>query len=387
MAKQKKINISIILGTRPEATKLAPVILELRAHPEQFNVEVIATGQHREMLPQALGVFGIKPDVDLDIMLPKQSLEHITSAALARLEEVFNARKLDLILVEGDTTTVFAASLAAFYHRVPVVHLEAGLRTDDSYSPFPEEINRRLTSVLASVHLAPTTAARANLLAEGHDRRKIYVTGNTAVDAVLWCAAQPAPALPSVIEQAGKFILVTSHRRESWGEPLARTCRALREIARRFPEFPIIYPVHPNPIVRQTADKILGKEKRVHLLDPLEYMPFVHAMKRAHLILTDSGGVQEEAPSLNKPILVLRDNTERPEGLTAGTSRLVGTDSERIIAETTRLLTDEKAYNAMARAKNPFGDGRAARRVREAILHYLGLRPRRPVDFNPSRGS
>ncbi len=375
------VDIAVILGTRPEATKLAPVMLELRNPPRQFRVRIIATGQHRDMLPQTLGIFGLRADMDLDIMRPQQSLEHITSAALNGLEPVFRSSPPDLALVEGDTTTVFAAALAAFYHHVPVAHLEAGLRTRDRYNPFPEEINRRLASPLASLHLAPTWEARDNLLAEGHTPKSIYVTGNTAVDALLWAAARPCPPLPKAAQKAGRFILVTCHRRENWGEPLQRVCQALQQVARLFPDVEMVFPVHPNPLVRKIAGQALGKEARIHLLEPVEYLAFVHLMKKASLLLTDSGGIQEEAPALDKPVLVLREKTERPEGLVAGTAKLVGTDPTRIVREVSRLLSDKKAYDAMARAKNPFGDGKAAKRIRQAILHFLGLRTRRPADF------
>jgi UDP-N-acetylglucosamine 2-epimerase (non-hydrolysing) len=378
-------HITVILGTRPEATKLAPVILELRRPPRQFQVEVIATGQHKELLLNALGIFGLVPEKNLNIMRPGQSLEHITAAALGKLEPVFLKSKTDLVLVEGDTTTVFAAALAAFYHHIPVAHLEGGLRTDDIYNPFPEEVNRRLTSVISTVHLAPTPEAKENLLKEGHRPGAIYVTGNTAVDALLWAASRPAPPLPEVVEKAQKIILLTSHRRESWGKPIRRTFATLKKIARRFPEVEIVFPVHPNPQVKQAAQEILRGAARIHLLEPLDYLPFVHVMKKAHLILTDSGGIQEEAPSLNKPILVLREKTERAEGLAAGTARLVGTDPACIIGEVSRLLTDKSAYARMAKAANPFGDGKAAQRVRKALLHYFGMRDRRPRDFAPRR--
>jgi UDP-N-acetylglucosamine 2-epimerase (non-hydrolysing) len=381
----KSKQITIILGTRPEATKLAPVILELRRPPRQFEVTVISTGQHRELLLNALAPFGLKPDKNLNIMRPGQSLEHVTGATLARLEPILQEAKSDLVMVEGDTTTVFAAALAAFYRGRPVAHLEAGLRTDDIHNPFPEEVNRRLVSVISTIHLAPTEEARNNLLREGIAPRAIYLTGNTAVDALLWAAAAPAPPLPEIVEKAKKFILVTSHRRESWGKPMRGTFAALKQIARRFPEVEIIFPVHPNPRVRQAAQAVLGGARGVHLLEPLDYLPFVHVMKKAYLLLTDSGGIQEEAPSLHKPILVLRDKTERGEGIAAGTARLVGTDPERIVREVSRLLEDRRAYEKMAQAASPFGDGRAAPRVRQALCHYFGLRKTRPKDFNGPR--
>jgi UDP-N-acetylglucosamine 2-epimerase (non-hydrolysing) len=376
-----KLKIMTILGTRPEATKLAPVILELRRFPEQFSVQVVSTGQHREMLPQSLAIFGLVADTDLDIMQPKQSLEHITQAALAGLAPLLADCRPDLVLVEGDTTTVFAASLAAFYQRIPVAHLEAGLRTDNRYSPFPEEINRRLAAVLAALHLAPTQPAQANLLREGYAADTIYVTGNTSIDAILWAADQTSPPLPAEAEGSQDYILVTAHRRENWGEPLTRICEALRQISSRFGETEILFSVHPNPRVREVAEKLLAAAPHIHLLSPPDYLTFVHMMKRARLIITDSGGIQEEAPALHKPVLVLRESTERPEGLVAGTARLVGADPEKIVSEATRLLTDREAYAAMARAVNPFGDGRASARVRQAILHHFGVIADRPVDF------
>lgn len=377
---QHPLNIMIVLGTRPEATKLAPVILELRRFPAQFNVQVVSTGQHREMLPQTLGIFGLAPDVDLDIMQPRQSLEHITSAVLSGLDRALSQDNVDLLLVEGDTTSVFVGALAAFYKHIPVAHLEAGLRTDDIYNPFPEEANRRLASVLSTIHLAPTLDAKQNLLREAIPTERIYVTGNTSVDAVLWAAEQPAPSLPDIAQTDRKIILVTAHRRENWGEPLQRICTSLVEITKRHNDAEVLFALHPNPIVRETAASILAGADRIHCFPAPEYLTFVHLMKRAHIMLTDSGGLQEEAPSLDKPVLVLRENTERPEGVAVGTSKLVGTDPQTILHEVGTLLTDETAYRTMAQTPNPFGDGHASERVRLAILHHFGLADH-PQDF------
>jgi UDP-N-acetylglucosamine 2-epimerase (non-hydrolysing) len=366
---------------------LAPVILDLRAHPEQFRTTVVATGQHREILDQALSLFGIEPDDDLGVMTRRQTLDQITIRILKGMREVLERLGPDVVLVEGDTTTVLAAGLAAFYAKIAVGHVEAGLRTEDRYNPFPEEMNRRLAGSLAEMHFAPTPAARENLLAEGVDPRRIFVTGNTVVDALRDMARRPAP-LPEKIEAAlaepgARLLLVTAHRRENWGRPLQEICRALRDLAARHPEARIVYGVHPNPVVRDTARAILGRTPRVHLLDFPPYSVFVSLLQRADLVLTDSGGVQEEAPALGKPTLVLRTNTERPEGVAAGVAKLVGTQRGTIVREASRLLEDRRAYAKMARAANPYGDGRAAARIRRAIRYHLGRQARRPADFAP----
>jgi len=377
----------VVLGTRPEAIKLAPVILDLRAHPADFRTTVVATAQHREIMDQALSLFGIKPDHDLGVMTRRQTLDQITIRILRGMRPVLERRRPDLVLVEGDTTTVLAAGLAAFYAKIPVGHVEAGLRTRDRYNPFPEEMNRRLVGALAEIHFAPTRRARENLLAEGVEPRRIFVTGNTVVDALQAMARRPAP-LPGLIAAAlskpgARLVLVTAHRRENWGRPLREIFRALGDLAARHHEVQVVYAVHPNPVVRDTARRVLGRTPRVHLLDFPPYSVFVSLLQRAHLVLTDSGGVQEEAPALGKPVLVLRTNTERPEGVAAGVAKLVGTDRQAIAREAGRLLEDERAYARMARAANPYGDGRAAARIRRAILYTLGRRARRPADFAP----
>lgn len=365
-----------MFGTRPEAIKLAPVVRELRAC-DGFEVAVAVTAQHREMLDQALEVFGIRPDFDLDVMQRNQSLFDVTTRALVGLREVIRKFQPNCLVVQGDTTTTFAAALAAFYCQVPVAHVEAGLRTHRRYSPFPEEMNRRLTSVLAELHFAPTQLARQHLLAENVDARDILVTGNTAIDALLWVlkhksvdlAARLGPALAATMKR--QFILVTVHRRENFGEPLRQVLSALREIAARYPRVGIILPVHPNPNVKPAVEAALGEVPNVHLIEPLDYVTFVHAMNRAHLVLTDSGGVQEEAPSLGKPILVMRESTERPEGVEAGTALLVGTDRQTIVEETSRLLDIPAHYQQMANATNPYGDGTAAARIVQALAERL----------------
>lgn len=364
------VKVLTVLGTRPEAIKLAPVIKELEQHPGVAS-KVCVTAQHREMLDPFLKLFEIKPDYDLDIMQPNQSLFDVTAKALLGLKDVLDAERPDIILVQGDTTTAFAAALAAFYLKIRVGHVEAGLRTENKYNPFPEEINRRLVTHLADFHFAPTERARANLLAEGVRDEAICVTGNTVVDALLMTLERtrgqdPLPDLP--IEPDRRLLLVTAHRRESFGEGLINICRALKEIAESTDDVEIVYPVHLNPNVRATVQRELRGIERVHLMPPLDYVSFVHLMSRAYLILTDSGGIQEEAPSLGKPVLVMREATERPEAIEAGVAKLVGTAPQRIVGETLRLLKDGEEYNRMARARNPFGDGHAAKRIVDVLL-------------------
>ncbi|HET7531026.1 MAG TPA: UDP-N-acetylglucosamine 2-epimerase (non-hydrolyzing) [Mycobacteriales bacterium] len=375
----------VVFGTRPEAVKLAPIILALdeSAHFAPF---VAVTAQHREMLDQVNGLFGIMPDADLDIMRPRQSLAGITTRALAGLDELVAKVRPDALVVQGDTTTTFVGGLAAHYHRVPVVHVEAGLRTFDRYSPFPEEMNRRLTSQLASLHLAPTPASRTNLVAEGIDRGSVVVTGNSVIDALLWTVgkriAYDDPALERLDDDPRRVLLVTAHRRESWGEPMAGVGRAVSRLARQDPDLLVVLPVHRNPAVREALLPPLAGLPNIVITEPLGYGGFARLIDRAHLVLTDSGGVQEEAPSLGKPVLVMRDNTERPEAVTAGTARLVGTDEGRIVNEVTRLLHDGAAYRAMANAVNPYGDGRAATRSVQALDHLFGLGPA-ASEFDP----
>jgi len=351
-----------VFGTRPEAIKLAPVVRALEAGPS-LGVRVVATGQHRAMLDQVLAVFGIAPDHDLDVMVPGQTLPELTSRLLPPLDRVIAAEAPAAVLVQGDTTTAFAAALAAFYRRVPVGHVEAGLRTHDRYAPFPEEINRRLIGDLASWHFAPTERARDALLREGVPEGDVLVTGNTVVDALRHVLATTEAGMPAIPEEGQRLVLVTAHRRENFGRPFEALCRAVRRIADGHPDVDVCFPVHPNPNVREPVRRILAGHPRVRLLEPLDYVAFAHLLARADLVLTDSGGIQEEAPTLGKPVLVMRDATERPEAVEAGVVELVGTDEERIVAAAARLLDDPLAYARMARAVSPYGDGRASERI------------------------
>ena len=360
-----------VFGTRPEAVKLAPVILELEKHPEGIESLVCVTAQHREMLDQVLEWFQIKPDYDLDLMQPGQGLAEFASRALIAVSKVLQELRPDVVLVQGDTTTVMITALAAFYQRIPVGHVEAGLRTQDRYNPFPEEINRRLAGVLATYHFAPTARAAAALRDEQVPESNIFVTGNTVVDALLMTVERPVRLELDFNPDGHQLILVTAHRRESFGAPFESLCLALRDLAQRHAEVEIVYPVHLNPNVRRPVERILAQQPRVHLLEPLRYEQFVHLMAHAYLILTDSGGIQEEAPVLGKPTLVMRETTERPEAVEAGTARLVGTDRRRIVEEAERLLHDRESYRSMAQAGSPFGDGRAAERIVSILLSRL----------------
>jgi UDP-N-acetylglucosamine 2-epimerase (non-hydrolysing) len=367
--------VLFVFGTRPEAIKLCPVVLYLRQHPQQFDVRVCATAQHRDLLDQVLEAFGVRPDHDLDLMQAGQSLFQSTSRILSGLEGVLEAEKPQMVVVQGDTTTTFCGALAAFYCRIPVGHVEAGLRTGDPFQPFPEEINRVLTTHLATLHFAATQGAAANLRAEGVAEERIHVTGNPGIDAVLYVKAAleegrlPAPEWP-LLDPAKKLILVTAHRRESFGEGFERICAALARLAGH-PEAQIVYPVHPNPNVQGPVRRRLAGLRNLFLIEPQGYVAFVDLMRRAYLILTDSGGIQEEAPSLGKPVLVMREKTERPEAVEAGTVRLVGTDVERIVSETRRLLEDDAEYQRMSRIHNPYGDGRASGRIADAIDSFF----------------
>lgn len=382
--------IGLIYGTRPEAIKLAPIVKALAESPD-FEAEVVSTGQHREMLDQVHTTFGISATVDLDIHEPGQTITEITSRALSGLATWLPDRNYDAVLVQGDTTTTFAAALAAFLHRIPVVHVEAGLRTGKRYSPFPEEINRRLTSQLASLHLAPTLRSRANLEADGIAATDIVVTGNSVIDALQWTVGLPwTSSDPSLSDRLAadscrRIVLVTAHRRESWGEPLESVGRALAALAERYADTDFIIPIHRNPIVRKSIAPAAAAHPNVVMIEPLPYAEFCHLMRRAHLIVTDSGGVQEEAPSLGKPVLVTREDTERPEAVEAGTVRMVGTKEDRIVAAVSELLDDPDAYEEMAQAVNPYGDGEAARRTVEALRNFFGDGVR-PDEFE-SRGS
>jgi UDP-N-acetylglucosamine 2-epimerase (non-hydrolysing) len=375
-----KRSVMFCFGTRPEAIKLAPVIQELARHPREFKPVVLVTAQHRHMLDQVLRVFEIQPDYDLDVMRPGQSLADVTVAVLRGVERVLRRVRPDMVIVQGDTTSALAAALVAFYQRIPVGHVEAGLRTNDKYSPYPEEMNRRLISSLADLHFAPTRGAKENLLREGVPRGRIHVTGNTVVDALNAIRRSKAewhvPALNG-IAPGQRVILVTAHRRESFGPGFERICRALLTLVKRNPDVVVVYPVHLNPNVRKPVCAILGGVPRVHLIVTLEYLPFVRLMERSYIILTDSGGIQEEAPALGKPVLVMRDVTERPEAVEAGTAKLVGTDPDAIVAATERLLRSSVAYRKMARARNPYGDGRASARIATVLRRYFvasGLR-------------
>lgn len=371
------LQVMTVFGTRPDAVKMAPVVKELQQCEPQVQVKVVVTGQHREMLDQVLQVFHITPHHDLNIMQHGQTLTQITVRVLEGLDALLREEKPHVVLAQGDTTTTFVAALSAFYHQVAFGHVEAGLRTHHKYNPFPEEMNRKLAGAIADFHFAPTPQARDNLLREGVSPDTIWVTGNTGIDALLMVAEMSYPITDPLLQQAMasplRTVLLTAHRRENWGEPLQRICTAVKMLVERFDEIQVVFPMHRNPLVRQTATEVLGNVPRVILTEPPDYAPFVKLMQSSYLILTDSGGVQEEAPSLGKPVLVLRETTERPEGVEAGTAQLVGTDIERIVEEASRLLDDDTAYQQMARAVNPYGDGKAAGRIRQVLLQHFGV--------------
>jgi UDP-N-acetylglucosamine 2-epimerase (non-hydrolysing) len=381
--------VAIIFGTRPEAIKMAPVVLAMR-RDGRFQVRVCATAQHRHMLDQVLQVFGIVPDHDLDVMQTNQGLAGLTARLLEGIDQVLAREAPDLVLVQGDTTTVLSAALAAFYRKIPLGHVEAGLRTGDLRSPWPEEANRVLVSRLADIHFAPTESSRQNLLREGVSPDKVHVTGNTVVDALLLAVelvTNEPPEIPGLTAETlaawegHPLVLITGHRRENFGSNFEEICRAIADLACRFPDAHFVYPVHLNPNVREPVYRILGtaRHENIHLMDPLPYLPFVALMRRSTLILTDSGGIQEEAPSLGKPVLVMRDTTERPEAVLAGTVRLVGPSLRSIVDETSRLLTDPRAYEQMARALNPYGNGQAAQNILARCLDFLGDRASCPL--------
>lgn len=370
-----KQKISVIFGTRPEAIKLCPVVLALQKNPA-FDCKVCVTGQHREMLQQVLDVFGVKPDVDLALMQPNQTLGGLTARAIDALDRYLAREKPDVVLVQGDTTTVLAGAIAAFYHKIPIGHVEAGLRTGNLYSPWPEEANRVLTTRLARWHFAPTEESKLNLIKEGIPSGNIFVTGNTVIDALHWAqeiVRERKPAIPGlppdILEGLAKLVLITGHRRENFGEGFEQICRAIAQCAADFPDVHFVYPVHLNPHVQEPVSRILGHlvGKNVHLIKPLGYLQFVALMSRATFVLTDSGGVQEEAPSIGKPVLVMRDTTERPEAVEAGGVRLVGADAAKICASVRKLLTDGTVFAAMAKARSPYGDGYAAERIAEIV--------------------
>ena len=364
--------VMVVFGTRPEAIKMAPVVKSLQAM-EQLEVRVAVTAQHREMLDQVLNLFGIVPDYDLNLMRENQDLFGITSRVLEGMRDVYERERPRLVLVHGDTTTTFAAALAAFYLRIAVGHVEAGLRARRKYSPFPEEMNRTLTGRLADLHFAPTETAKANLLAEGVAPFRIWVTGNTVIDA-LYQTVKPDYRFTGELAELDftrRIILVTTHRRENWGTKMRQIYEALCDILEEFDDVDVVFPVHKNPVVRDVVEEVLEGRERVYLIEPLDYEPFAHLMAASYLVMTDSGGLQEEAPSLGKPVLVLRDTTERPEAVEAGTVKLAGTDRRRAYEEAKRLLTDEEAYQKMARAVNPYGDGQAAPRIAKVVRDFL----------------
>jgi UDP-N-acetylglucosamine 2-epimerase (non-hydrolysing) len=378
--------VAVVFGTRPEAIKVSPLIHALARDP-RFVALPIVSAQHRDMLDQVLELFAITPAADLDILTQRQTLTDVTTRVLRGLETAFADLQPDVVVVQGDTTTTMAGAMAGFYAKLPVVHLEAGLRTGDRYSPYPEEVNRRVTSALTDLHLPPTALARDHLLREGIAAADVVVTGNTVIDALRWTVAQPERpqdgALPVDDDDPRRVVLVTTHRRESWGPAMVGIAAAIVQIVRSRPDVVVVLPLHRNPVVREALLPLLAGEDRVILTEPLPYGAFARLMQRAHLLLTDSGGVQEEGPSLGKPVLVLRETTERPEAIDYGTARLVGTDPDTIVAETLRLLDDDDAYLAMATAVNPYGDGRAAERSVAALAHHLGLTAVRAEEFDP----
>ncbi|MFC3886415.1 non-hydrolyzing UDP-N-acetylglucosamine 2-epimerase [Bacillus songklensis] len=377
------IKVMTIFGTRPEAIKMAPLVLELKKRSEEFEAIVTVTAQHREMLDQVLNIFDINPHHDLNIMKDRQTLMDVTTRGLQGLDAIMKEVKPDIVLVHGDTTTTFIASLAAFYNQIVVGHVEAGLRTWNKYSPYPEEMNRQLTGVLADLHFAPTEKSANNLLRENKPEEAIFITGNTAIDALKTTVREEYthPVLDKVGED--RLILLTAHRRENLGEPMRNMFRAVKRIVEEHDDIQVVYPVHLNPVVRELADEVLGQDPRIHLIEPLDVIDFHNFASRAHLILTDSGGVQEEAPSLGVPVLVLRDTTERPEGIEAGTLKLAGTEEENIYQLANQLLTDQEAYESMAHASNPYGDGFASKRIGDAISFYFKRSEKRPETFNP----
>ena len=377
-----KIKVMMVFGTRPEAIKMAPLVLKLKAD-ERFDEVTVVTAQHREMLDQVLEIFNIKPDYDFNIMKKNQSLEGITSKVMLKLADVITKEQPDIVLVHGDTTTSFAASLASFYQQRPIGHVEAGLRTWNKYSPFPEEMNRQMTDDLADIYFAPTKLSKENLLSENHQTENIFITGNTAIDALQETVKDDYHhKVLDLIEPNHRVILVTMHRRENQGEPMRRVFKVMKEVVDSHDDVEIIYPVHMSPKVQEVAHEILGNDPRIHLIAPLDVVDFHNLAKRSYFIMTDSGGVQEEAPALNKPVLVLRDTTERPEGVKAGTLKLVGTQVDDVRAAMLQLLEDKSAYDKMANAKNPYGDGHASDRIMDAIAYYFSdKKGQRPKDF------
>ncbi|WP_066248433.1 non-hydrolyzing UDP-N-acetylglucosamine 2-epimerase [Neobacillus drentensis] len=376
-----KLKVMTVFGTRPEAIKMAPLVKELEKSYEKIQSIVTVTAQHREMLDQVLNIFEIVPDYDLNIMKDRQTLIEVTTRSLDGLNRVFQEVKPDIVLVHGDTTTTFIASLAAFYNSIPIGHVEAGLRTRNKYSPYPEEMNRQLTGVLADLHFAPTEQSKENLVLENKKEETIFITGNTAIDALKTTVKNNYSH--AVLEKVGedKLVLLTAHRRENIGKPMENMFNAIMRLVDKHEDIQVVYPVHMNPVVQEIANRVLGNNDRVHLIEPLDVIDFHNFASKAYLILTDSGGVQEEAPSLGAPVLVLRDTTERPEGVKAGTLKLAGTDEETIFKLADELLKDKSAHDQMAKTSNPYGDGKASKRIVEAILFYFRHQNERPMDF------
>ncbi|MGK4078711.1 UDP-N-acetylglucosamine 2-epimerase (non-hydrolyzing) [Ligilactobacillus salivarius] len=378
----KKIKVMTVFGTRPEAIKMAPLVLELQKQSQRFEAITTVSAQHREMLDQVLDIFHIKPDYDLNIMHARQTLTDITSNVLINLDKILKEAKPDIVLVHGDTTTTFAASVAAFYNQIPIGHVEAGLRTWEKYSPYPEEMNRQMTDAMTDLYFAPTNQSKANLLKENHKEDNIFITGNTAIDALKQTVDKEYHHdILDNVSPDNKLILLTMHRRENQGEPMRRVFKVIREVVESREDVEVIYPVHLSPAVQEAAKEILGNTERIHLISPLDVVDFHNLAARSYFIMTDSGGVQEEAPSLGKPVLVLRDTTERPEGVEAGTLKLVGTESEKVKKEMEELLDNDAEYQRMAQAKNPYGDGKASERILDAIAYYFGVTDKKPIEF------
>lgn len=378
----KKIKVMTVFGTRPEAIKMAPLVLELQKQSQRFETITTVSAQHREMLDQVLDIFHIKPDYDLNIMHARQTLTDITSNVLINLDKILKEAKPDIVLVHGDTTTTFAASVAAFYNQIPIGHVEAGLRTWEKYSPYPEEMNRQMTDAMTDLYFAPTNQSKANLLKENHKEDNIFITGNTAIDALKQTVDKEYHHdILDKVSPDNKLILLTMHRRENQGEPMRRVFKVIREVVESREDVEVIYPVHLSPAVQEVAKEILGNTERIHLISPLDVVDFHNLAARSYFIMTDSGGVQEEAPSLGKPVLVLRDTTERPEGVEAGTLKLVGTESEKVKKEMEELLDNDAEYRRMAQAKNPYGDGKASERILDAIAYYFGVTDKKPIEF------
>jgi len=379
--------VMVIIGTRPEATKMCPVIRELKQHPEWFDTSVVVTGQHREQLHQALSHFQVHPDVDLNLMKASQTLAYITYAAIAGLDRIVSDERPDFILVHGDTQTAVCGGLVAFFHKIPVGHVEAGLRSYNKFSPWPEEINRKIVDVVSDFLFAPTPVCKENLVREGFNENDIYITGQTAVDAAAMTIRTDYifkdERLNPIVNQKKKIVAVTAHRKENCGPPMERMFRAIRRIADEHPDVSVVYPVHRSPAVRAAAHEMLGRHERIHLLDPIDYADMIHLMRRSYLVLSDSGGLQEEAAVLRKPLVLMRDTTERPEAVAANAVFLAGTDESVIHGITARLLADEEFYSAMSNAKNPFGDGHASKRIVQIMAHFFGFEAELPRPFQP----